>query len=429
MRTKAHITARGLTRSIFLRLSYGAFEEVAPNDTYVNGRKYRRIEYYTGQTVKPNEWDVKKGKHKRNSFLNGQIEKACLRMEAIYSELSYKEALEFDTLKEAIKTDVRLSEIFNKDRVIEVKEDYKPPLQFIEEFIGKALVTDGTRKDYNNTLNHLKDFDTYRGKVATWKGIDYQYYLDLVKYLQTVKKLKGSTIDKIVKNLKVFLNYADTEDNIEVNQDFKKTISAKSLFGKVSKEETEHIYLNESEIKQITNADMEDERLSEVRDMFIVACWSGLRISDLSRLQVGNISNGLLSITAKKTNTKVVIPVTDELQAVLNKYPERLPQPVTDQYFNRQLKVMGEKAGIDTPVMAEVKVNGMTVTKQVPKYELITAHTARRSFATNLHQRGIPSSQLMMLTGHATEEAFLRYIKTSAEDNAKAVAKQLKKII
>ncbi len=70
----------------------------------------------------------------------------------------------------------------------------------------------------------------------------------------------------------------------------------------------------------------------------------------------------------------------------------------------------------------------MRVTTKIPKYELITSHTARRSFATNLYRRGIPSTQLMMLTGHKTEDSFMKYIKVTAEDNAKDVAKKLRKL-
>ena len=123
----------------------------------------------------------------------------------------------------------------------------------------------------------------------------------------------------------MFLSQADLMDGIEVCQDFKKRSREVSI-GKVDKEETDHVYLTEAEIQQITNANMPDERLAEIRDLFIIQCWTGLRISDLSRLERGNIKDGLLSITAKKTRQKVVIPVTNELQTVLNKYPEQLPK-------------------------------------------------------------------------------------------------------
>jgi integrase len=420
MKTKAFITARGKTRSIFIRLSYGAYE-VNPDGL----KKYRRIEYYTGETIRPNEWINTKGKSRNNSFLNGQIERACIRMEKIYSELAYDGKLDHEALKCAIKSDVELNDIFHKGRIVEVKEDYIAPMDFIQRYIDKANVSEGTRKDYLNTLMHLKAFDEYRGRTATWKEMGYEYYSELVNYLKE-KQLKGSTIDKIIKNLKLFLQQADLQDNISVNQDFKRIVSGKSLFAKVNREETDHIYLDEAEIKMITDADMPDARLSEIRDLFIIQCWTGLRISDLSRLERGNIANGLLSIKTKKTKESVVIPVTEELQKVLDKYPEQLPIIPTDQHFNREIKKVCKLAGIDEPIMAEVKTNGMTVIKQVPKYELVTSHTARRSFATNLYRRGIPSTQLMLLTGHKTEDAFLRYIRVSKIDNALDVAKKLK---
>lgn len=433
MKTRSHITARGETRSIFIRVSFGVYELTNPvyvNEKYTrykNGRKYRRLEYYTGITIEPKDWDSKKGVS-NNSYLNGQLNKAYIRINEIYHQMAYDGNLTFEKLKEALQADKQLNGIFKKSIKVEPEQGYISPMEFIDRYIGKSTVSAGTKKDYNNTLTHLKDFDDYRGKSASWKSMGHEYYLELVEYLKAEKRLKASTIDKIIKNLKVFLQQADLTDNLEVNQDFKKVISGKSLFGKVNKDEAEHVYLTEAEISRITNADMQDNRLSEIRDLFIIGCWTGLRISDLSRLQRENIKDGLLSITTKKTRQNIVIPVTDELQAILNKYPHRLPKIPTDQHYNREIKKVAELAKIDDLVMAEVKKDNLTVIAPVPKYQLITSHTARRSFATNLYRRGIPSTQLMFLTGHKTEDSFLRYIKVSGEDNAKDVAKKLKKI-
>lgn len=426
MKINVRLSSRGETRSIIYRISFRAFEEVSPSEKYPGGRKYRQLDYSTGLSVKFKSWNPKK-RITNDSYKNGQIANGLARVEEIGSKLSSENKLSITTLREAFNADVELNSIFNKDRKIVVEKEYTPPFEFIEGFIQKAIVSDGTKKDYTNSLNHLKDFDAYRGKVISWKGMGYDYYLSLVQYLKKMGK-KGSTIDKIIKNLKVFLSQADLTDNLEVNQDFKKTISGKSLFGKVNKEESEHVYLNESEIERITNTVMSDDRLNEIRDLFLIGCWTGLRVSDLSRLEVGNIKNGLVSITAHKTRQSVVIPVTKELQRVLDKYPDRLPKIPTDQHYNRELKKVCKEAGIDDLVMADVKKGALTVTAPLPKYELITSHTARRSFATNLYRRGIPSTQLMFLTGHKTEDAFLKYIKVSKEDNANDVAKKLKKM-
>lgn len=412
-------------KAIIYRISVGVYVKAGEKKTY----KY--VDYATGLSVELKNWDAKKKQTRNDSYKNGQIADGEARIKEIISKLNREQNYTPESLRAELDADEKLNVLFNKNKEIILKEgesEYIPPFEFIQNYIDKSTVTTGTKKDYANTLNHLKDFDTYRGKSISWKSTGYEYYLDLVKYLKTQKNLKPSTIDKVIKNLKVFLQQADLTDNLEVNQDFKKVISGKSLFGKVNKDETEHVYLTEAEIAKITKAEMSDTRLSEIRDLFIIGCWTGLRISDLSRLERGNIKDGLLSITTKKTRQNIVIPVTDELQAVLDKYPDQLPKIPTDQHFNREVKKVCEQAEINDEVMAEVKKGKLTATAPVPKHKLITSHTARRSFATNLYRRGIPSTQLMFLTGHKTEDAFLQYIKVSKEDNAKDVAKKLKKI-
>ena len=418
MKINVRISSRGEIRSIVLRISFKAFEEVS------TGKKYKQLDYSTGLSVKYKHWKSKRVTN--DSYKNGQIANGIARIEEIGSKLSSENNLSFSTLRVAVDSDEKLNEIFNKDRKIFVEKEYTPPFEFINTYIEKTNVSAGTKKDYTNTLNHLIAFDKHRGKTISWKSINYNYYLDLVEYLKN-ETLKPSTIDKIIKNLKVFLTQADLTDNLEVNQDFKKTISGKSLFGKVNKDEATHVYLNESEVKQITDTLIQDSKLSEIRDLFIIGCWTGLRISDLSRLQTSNIKDGLITITTKKTRQAVSIPITKELQAILDKHPDKLPKAPSDQHYNRELKKVCEIAGINELIIAEQRKGKLFVTAPTPKHQLITSHTARRSFATNLYRRGIPSTQLMKLTGHRTEEAFMKYIKVTNEDNARDVAKQLKK--
>jgi integrase len=59
------------------------------------------------------------------------------------------------------------------------------------------------------------------------------------------------------------------------------------------------------------------------------------------------------------------------------------------------------------------------VSKAFQKWELVTTHCARRSFATNLYKSDFPSISIMAITGHKTEEAFLKYIKVTPEEHAK----------
>jgi integrase len=90
--------------------------------------------------------------------------------------------------------------------------------------------------------------------------------------------------------------------------------------------------------------------------------------------------------------------------------------------MNKYLKEMGKMAGIDGTEM-QVKTNGgRRYEVTVPKYELISTHTARRSFATNAFKAGVPSISIMRITGHSTEKAFMKYIKITNEDNARLLS-------
>jgi integrase len=45
---------------------------------------------------------------------------------------------------------------------------------------------------------------------------------------------------------------------------------------------------------------------------------------------------------------------------------------------------------------------------------LLSTHTARRSFATNLFLSGFPAISIMKITGHTTEKSFMKYIKDNS---------------
>ena len=60
----------------------------------------------------------------------------------------------------------------------------------------------------------------------------------------------------------------------------------------------------------------------------------------------------------------------------------------------------------------------LTCAETKPKYDLVTSHTARRSFATNAYLAGLPPISIMKITGHKTESSFMKYIKISEKENA-----------
>jgi integrase len=86
--------------------------------------------------------------------------------------------------------------------------------------------------------------------------------------------------------------------------------------------------------------------------------------------------------------------------------------------MNDYLKELGKLAEIREAVLITSTKGKEQQTIVYEKWQLITTHTARRSFATNAYLQNVPSISIMKITGHKTEKNFLKYIKISQEDNA-----------
>lgn len=177
------------------------------------------------------------------------------------------------------------------------------------------------------------------------------------------------------------------------------------------------IYLTLDEIKAIFDLKL-DGTLAKIRDRFLIGCVTGLRFSDYSRFNGEHLNGNIVKILTKKVNREVVIPAHRLLLETLERNNNILPESYTLRYYNMILKIIGSMAGINDFVKIEEKVEGTVVNKLVRKFELITTHTARRSFATNAYLAKIPVAKIMLITGHSTETAFFRYIRISKMENA-----------
>jgi integrase len=274
------------------------------------------------------------------------------------------------------------------------------------------------RRDYIRTFDLLKEFAG--GREIDFKDIDLDFYNDWIGFLQTKsigsteepKYYKANTVGKFVKNLKVFLNKA-TEDGINTNLRYKS-----HRFVKIQVE-TDSIYLNEAELSRIQQIDLSNRPyLERVRDLFLVGNWTGLRFGDLSRVRPENIQGGFIRVTQSKTGDRVVIPLHPVVTSILEKYEGQLPPAISNQKTNDFLKEIAKLAELNEDIHISETRGGIKRTVKRQKWELVSSHTARRSFATNLYKSGFPSQSIMKITGHKSESAFLRYLKVSEEEHA-----------
>ncbi len=169
-----------------------------------------------------------------------------------------------------------------------------------------------------------------------------------------------------------------------------------------------------SDLERIEQLNLDNERLENTRKWIIIGFWLGQRVSDLlaiSKLDVRAAANGgvYVDIIQKKTRTPVTVGVINPLAVDIIKH--YFPRRIGDRCFNRYLKEVLELAGINEEVKG-YQYNPETKRKEIglfPKYQVISSHDLRRSFATNFFGK-IETPILMNMTGHSRESTFLSYI-------------------
>lgn len=307
---------------------------------------------------------------------------------------------------------------FFEEMGIELKDDSITLFEFIEKFIEQRKVTvrPNTIKKYKTTEQHLKDYTKDRATTLNFDDINLDFYYDFLSYMRIDLSFADNTIGKYIKTLKTFLNEA-TDIGYNTKTDFK------SKRFTPPKEDVDKIYLTEVDLNKLYDLDLsKDPKLERVRDSFVLECYIGQRFSDMENLHPDDIrgkkGKQIITLRTVKTGEKVSIPLHSRALEIIKKYDNNFPPTITNQKTNMYLKDIGKEAKLNETYLTAKNKNGIKVKKRKEKWKLITTHTARRSFATNLYLAGIPVLSIMKMTGHKTEKSFMGYICMTSEENA-----------
>ena len=372
-----------------------------------------RIQTTINEKIDEKNWNKKKQRLKGNSTDAFNINSYLMKIENNARDIYYK---------------------FKIEGIIPTKNQFKEKLsqklngvntslsfyEFVDEFIknSKNSKKPSTTKEYIYTIQDLKSFEKHNKRRIDWDTLDLQFYESYMDYQYNVKGNSQNLFGKRIKTIKTFLNDA-TKKNINKHLMF---------YGfKVLKKRSDNIYLNEDDLKKIYKLDLsKNKRLERVRDLFIVGCRTGLRFSDLTSLRKEDISKDGIRFQSDKTGEVLNTVIIEETQEILEKYNYQLPK-ISRTNLNKYIKEVGELADISEVSYKDTYKSGKAISKKLKKYERISSHTARRSFATNMYKRKFPIYYLMKITGHKKESDFLNYIKVTNEEAVKIISMNYKK--
>ncbi|MDR3712349.1 MAG: phage integrase SAM-like domain-containing protein [Puia sp.] len=204
----------------------------------------------------------------------------------------------------------------------------------------------------------------------------------------------------------------------------------KALQFRVWGEGADTVYNSEEELRIIRKAKYSHKTLKLTRDVFLIQSYLGVRLGTLKRFLRDPLhflfkehGKWYIRIKTNKTGAFVVIPVKSFIYKILKKRKFTFERPYYEHYYSGLIKVMAKEAGLTQKHAYSKTIGGKTVEFVSPKCDLMSSHTARRNFATNSFLAGVPMDQIMLITGHKTREAFLRYLRADSLANAYAVSR------
>jgi len=289
---------------------------------------------------------------------------------------------------------------------------------------GKKGVSNRTIQKYNTLKLKIEAFEKYTKKKYYIKDVGKKFSLDFIDYLRNKEQLSDNYTGRLITFLKTVCRDAKV-NGIETHFQLD-LIKGYSV-------EAEKIFLNFDELKQIENTVYKREALENARDWLILGCYIGQRVSDFLILSKNNISikNGveMIELTQQKTGKRIAIPLHPKVKDILNKRNGEFPRKISKAKFNEHIKDVAKLAGLTEQTKGALttikEINGKRTQRKehgvYPKWQLVTSHICRRSFATNFYG-DIPTALLISITGHSTEKQFLEYIGKTETDQAQQLA-------
>ena len=377
----------------------------------------KRLRMSTGLNVQSVYWNSRTKRVKARMEVNYQRINEKLE---VYEQITRSVYKEVDELGVNVTT-YQLKGLI-KDAMLTPQEQLKKKdfWEYFEIFLEekRVKVSHDVVKDYHYSLRkHLKQVEKRYGmplNFAVLRNVP-GGFVEKLEYYMTYEAplysgdfgLSVNTIGKNFKNLKAYLNWCFE----------KEIIPPFSLRHMVTRsEEVDSVYITQDELIKLESIPILTSAEEKVRDMFLIGCETGLRFSDFSRLSADHIQGNDIKMRHKKTKVKVIIPISHRLRLILNKYQEKeFPRYQNITKFNNTLKEMCDRAGINSVVLINRKRGKESYVERKKKYELVSSHTARRTFCTLKFLQGMPAQAIMKFSGHSCERVFMRYLKLDAE--------------
>lgn len=407
------------------------------------------------------EWeDASQTERKLSNYINKKgINKKVALIEEAITDMRRHHRLTKENLDKSIEDIVladkrealKRAELLGKEAEDRKKRNVK---NFVVEHIRKIesgeVRTAKKEKYAEESIKNWKQFrrvflDFYKIRPFEWDDINEALADRYISYLESVGYMKY-TLDKHISLFKTIVGVAERQGlhNNHLAGSYLKSPQV------TEEDKAKEIYLTKDELSALYEMPLTGFE-EQVRDVFLIGCFTAMRFSDYSRIKKENIGTthkgtDVIRIKQEKTDGTVVIPILDKrLEALLKKYDYNVPE-VLDQSLNRTIKEICKRLSETVSSLGKKERTVLTLKERRaevearkkgeelfeydeqgypirPRWELVASHTARRSCITNMYLTEKYSAQQMMsVSGHKTETQLYKYVKLSLDEYADSVA-------
>jgi len=255
----------------------------------------------------------------------------------------------------------------------------------------------GTLERYKISFLHTKSFMEWKYGVSDMdiKKLNYEFISQYEFWLKTVRNCNHNSTVKYLANFR----------KIVIGCIKRGWLERDPFAGfKMTKKEVIPEFLTEDELENISIKKFASERISQVRDIFLFCCHTGLAFVDVKKLKASEIGIGIdgskwIFALRQKTGTPSRIPLLPLALEILDKYKDhpvcvnsdKLLPVLCNQKYNEYLKEIANICGIN---------------------KNLTTHTARHTFATTVTLgNGVPMESVSKMLGHKNLRTTQHYAK------------------
>jgi integrase len=388
-------------------------------------------------SIHPQFWDVKQQKikqtlkHPKHAEENRIILNFQTKCEELFIDFQksnsrtpehheYKKLLDLEFNVGIHKKEIEISNL------VEFAKSYINELRISENPKTGRKYASTTIRVYNQCIRILEKYqDKYKTKLI-FEDVNMEFYRKFRTLMEEELSFNTNTVGKHISTIKLFMNEAlgqgKTAYRGHLDKRFVKPI-----------EKVDRVYLTDAELKAMYDLDLSAyPRLERVRDSFVFHAtqtalrpidWHQIKSSDISTTEGGDV---LLRNVSQKSKIEIVAPIYGIGLEILKKYFGRtsnsLPPLISDQKANQYIKEVARMLP-ELNVEVNFKSNEKNLNEPKYKWQYVENRTARRSFATNLVKSGkLSTRSIMLITGHLTEDSFIKYLKLTTQENAELVS-------